>query len=77
MEKRQTGTVTWFSEDKGFGFIMPKDSTGTKEENVFLHVSSINHDFGYIEEGDLVEYDLEKTEKGLNALDVMKVSSPE
>lgn len=61
-----TGTVKWFNDDKGFGFI--EQELG---EDLFVHYSEIQVE-GYktLEEGDEVEFDMEETEKGLAAVDV-------
>jgi len=61
-----TGTVKWFDDAKGFGFI--EQETG---EDVFVHYSEITVE-GYktLEEGQDVEFELEETEKGLAAIDV-------
>jgi CspA family cold shock protein len=56
-----TGTVKWFSDDKGFGFITPED--GTKE--LFVHHSSIaGEGFRSLTEGAKVSYDSEPGEGG-------------
>ena len=60
MEK---GTVKFFNESKGFGFITPED--GSKD--VFVHISGLNDD---IREGDNVSYEVEEGQKGLNAVNV-------
>ena len=61
-----SGTVKWFNDDKGFGFI--EQELG---EDLFVHYSEIQVE-GYktLEEGDEVEFDMEETEKGLAAVDV-------
>ena len=57
------GTVKFFNNSKGFGFITPDD--GGKD--VFVHQSALSDD---IAEGDKVSYDVEEGEKGLNAANV-------
>ncbi|HHB51760.1 MAG TPA: cold-shock protein [Saprospiraceae bacterium] len=59
-----TGTVKFFNESKGFGFITPDD--GGKD--VFVHVSGLNGNS--ITEGDKVSYDVEEGKKGPNAVNV-------
>lgn len=58
-----SGTVKFFNSSKGFGFITPED--GSKD--VFVHINGLVDE---INEGDKVEYDVEETPKGLNALNV-------
>ena len=60
------GTVKFFNEMRGFGFIKV-DETG---EEVFVHKSDIQ---GRIRENDIVEFDIQKGKKGLNAVDVRVV----
>ena len=60
------GTVKFFNNSKGFGFITPDD--GAKD--VFVHQSALT---GEIAEGDKVSYDVEEGEKGLNAVNVKVV----
>jgi CspA family cold shock protein len=63
----QTGTVKWFNESKGFGFIAPAD--GSKD--VFVHYSSIaNSGFRTLAEGQSVTYDVENGPKGPQATNV-------
>ncbi len=63
----QTGTVKWFNESKGYGFITPED--GGKD--VFVHFSSIKGSgFRNLAEGQRVTFDVEKTPKGLAATNV-------
>ncbi|UBM62152.1 cold shock domain-containing protein [Candidatus Sulfidibacterium hydrothermale] len=57
------GTVKFFNESKGFGFIIEEDS----KNEYFVHVSGL---VDKIREGDEVEFDLKEGRKGLNAIDV-------
>lgn len=57
------GTVKFFNESKGFGFIKPSDSS----EDIFVHSSGLIDE---IRENDKVEYDSEKGRKGMNAVNV-------
>jgi len=57
------GTVKFFNNAKGFGFITPED--GSKD--VFVHANSLDIE---INEGDKVSYDVEESPKGLNATNV-------
>ncbi len=64
-----TGTVKWFNESKGFGFI-EQDSGG----DVFVHYSDIQGDgFKTLVEGDKVQFDVEQGQKGPKAVNVTKV----
>ena len=60
------GKVKWFNNDKGYGFIEYTDN-----EDIFVHYSAIRQD-GYksLSEGQIVEFKLLETNKGLQALDV-------
>jgi cold shock protein len=64
-----TGTVKWFSDEKGFGFITPDDGS----QDVFVHHSSIVGD-GYksLDEGAKVSYEAEPSDKGPRASNVQK-----
>lgn len=57
------GTVKFFNNSKGFGFIKPEDS----EEDVFVHESGL---IDSINENDKVKFDVEQGKKGLNAVNV-------
>jgi CspA family cold shock protein len=62
------GTVKWFNESKGFGFITSEDGS-----DVFVHYSSIQSN-GYksLAEGDTVSFDTENGPKGPKAINVVK-----
>ena len=66
----EQGTVKWFNNSKGFGFI--KRETG---EDVFVHYKSVSGD-GYrtLKEGDKVEFEVETGPKGLQAVKVVKIT---
>ena len=61
------GTVKWFNESKGFGFIARSDG-----DDVFVHHTSISGSgFKTLSEGQAVTFDVEKTAKGLRAINVV------
>ncbi|HHL52785.1 MAG TPA: cold shock domain-containing protein [Flammeovirgaceae bacterium] len=60
------GTVKFFNEAKGFGFIIEEDS----QKDYFVHVSGLIDE---IKEGDNVEFEVTEGRKGLNAIDVKVV----
>jgi cold shock protein len=65
-----TGTVKWFSDDKGYGFITPDDSG----KDLFVHHSSIQgNGFKSLAEGAKVSYDVERGPKGPAAANVKRL----
>jgi CspA family cold shock protein len=66
----QEGTVKWFSDEKGYGFIRPDDGS----EDVFVHHTGIAGDgFKSLDEGDKVTYEVTQGRKGLQAENVTRV----
>ena len=59
------GTVKFFNDAKGFGFIKPEDGG----EDLFVHVTGLQED---IQENDRVSYEVERGKKGLNAVNVRR-----
>ncbi len=71
---RTSGTVKWFNDEKGFGFITPADGSG----DCFVHYSAVQGDgFRSLAEGDSVEFDVVQGQKGPAAENVTKVSASE
>ena len=63
------GTVKWFNNQKGYGFISDEEGN-----DVFVHYSGLNMDgFKYLEEGQAVEFELVNGSKGPQATNVTKL----
>ncbi|MGI9627534.1 MAG: cold-shock protein [Longimicrobiales bacterium] len=70
---RTNGTVKWFNDAKGFGFISPEAG----ERDCFVHYSAIEGDgFRSLAEGDKVEFDLVDGPKGPAAENVIRAGEP-
>jgi cold shock protein len=69
MSERIIGTVKWFNESKGFGFISREGG-----EDVFVHFSAITADgFRTLAEGQKVEFSIEQSPKGPQAVNVVSI----
>jgi CspA family cold shock protein len=70
MSDRETGTVKWFNNSKGFGFIEREQG-----DDVLVHYSSIRDDGGFrtLAEGQKVEFSIMESQKGLQASDVTEM----
>ena len=64
------GTVKWFNTDKGFGFIAQENGA-----DVFAHFSEIkSNGFKSLEDGQKVQFDVEQGKRGLQAVNIIKIS---
>jgi CspA family cold shock protein len=69
MSERLTGTVKWFNDQKGFGFLSQENG-----DDVFVHHSAIiSEGFRSLSEGDRVEFTIEQGQKGPAAGNVRKI----
>jgi len=72
MSERETGTVKWFSTEKGYGFIQREEG-----KDVFVHYSAIRGSgFKNLQEGQSVEFAVEQDSRGPQAVDVAVLGSP-
>ena len=70
MEEREVGTVKWFNNGKGYGFIEREGG-----DDVFVHYSEISGDgFKSLDEGQKVEFTVADGDKGLQAISVAKIA---
>jgi CspA family cold shock protein len=66
------GSVKWFNDSKGFGFILSKDV----DEDIFVHYTEIQQDgFKTLKAGESVKFELKQTPKGLRAHNVIPEES--
>jgi CspA family cold shock protein len=67
-----TGTVKWFNDEKGYGFITPNETDENgKKDDLFVHFKAIQSDgFKSLKEGQQVSYRAVKGQKGMQAEDV-------
>ena len=73
-ENRTTGVVKWFSRVKGYGFIAPDGG----EKDVFVHYSAIvGEGYRNLEEGQRVEFSIEESGKGPQAVQVTSLGTPQ
>ena len=71
-KERETGTVKWFSNKKGFGFIVRDDG----DEDIFVHFSGIvNEGYKSLQENQRVEFTVKKGDQGLQAEDVRVITA--
>ncbi|MBA2660863.1 MAG: cold-shock protein [Bradymonadaceae bacterium] len=65
-----TGSVKWFNNAKGFGFI-----TQGGDDDIFVHYSQIQGDgFKTLKEGEVVEFELRRGPKGLHAANILRIN---
>ena len=71
-KKRLNGTVLWFNDAKGYGFIKRED----KEKDVYVHSSAVqNSGLEYLEKDEKLTFEIEHMDKGSSALNLQKENS--
>ena len=71
-KKRLNGTVLWFNDAKGYGFIKRED----KEKDVFVHFSAVqNSGLKYLKEGEQLTFEVEYSDKGPSAVNLQKTAN--
>lgn len=71
--ERTTGTIKWFNKTKGFGFIIPDDAGEGEAKDIFVHQTDLPPGM-VLKEGDKVEFDVQVTSKGFQAMDVVIIT---
>lgn len=71
MTDKIKGTVKFFHDEKGYGFIKPDNG----EKDIFVHVSQLNNVGGYLEDGQVLLFNTQEGRKGLEAINIEKVES--
>ena len=70
LKKKERGTVKWFSEEKGYGFIIPE----TGGDDIFFHFSSLQvKGFKTIANGQLVEFEIDDSQQGKKKANSVKI----
>jgi len=73
-KKKLSGTVLWFNENKGYGFIERDD----KEKNLFVHFSALqNSGLSYLKKGEKLMFEVEHSDKGVSAVNLHKIVNEE
>jgi len=68
-EKRLNGTVKWYNDSKGYGFIKRED----KEKDVFVHFSAVqDSDLEYLKKSEQLTFEVEYSDKGPSAVNLQK-----